>query len=264
MYISQGLLAMAEEDENESVLPSPDPSGLGSNGHNPNRVSMPNPKAGSADPTRTNPRASDANPKTLNRAVTESHLKTNPESHMNRINAAVRPSVAVRAMPRVVIPDTVALEAQQQRQDTWQLIKQQQQEAEEQKRKVTSLVSWGLTASSSIFMNVVDLKSKVQDYRDVSQFVPLLKILQSMKSEFSTFSTYIAITPQNKGYDGPDKCIAAKYLILSTCDEILHGLIDIEIWMNGEPLLEQLLEIVPVLKYLKGVAEQFQAIEDDF
>jgi hypothetical protein len=33
--------------------------------------------------------------------------------------------------------------------------------------------------------------------------------------------------------------------------------------MNGDPVLEQLLEIVPVLKYLKGVAEQFQSIEDD-
>jgi hypothetical protein len=47
----------------------------------------------------------------------------------------IRPSV--RAAPRVVVPDTIALENQQQRLDTWQLIKQQQQEAEEQKRKVT-------------------------------------------------------------------------------------------------------------------------------
>jgi hypothetical protein len=71
-----------------------------------------------------------------------------------------------------------------------------------------------------------------------------------------------------------DYCIIFLFIIFSIFtffhfDLVLNlpadelGLIDIEIWMNGNPALEQLLEIVPVLKYLKGVAEQFQAIEDD-
>lgn len=137
------------------------------------------------------------------------------------------------------------------------------EEEQQQKQKISALVTWGLAASSCIFMNIVDLKSKVQDCSEISDFVPLLKTLQSFKSEFSGFSSYINIKPQDtERYEGPDKMKMVKYLIISISDEVLEGLIEIEIWMNQEPTVEQLLEIVPILKYLKGVAEQFQAIED--
>lgn len=79
-----------------------------------------------------------------------------------------------------------------------------------------------------------------------------------------------------------------KYLIISISDEVLQGiscrlsnssfflfsfdrlcfhliiigLIQIEIWMNQDPSMENLLQIVPTLKYLKGVAEQFQTIDE--